>query len=131
MSMMLGYAKNVLAPLFIGILLALSFGMLLIGMNMNMDMRGHMSHTDCPFMIGEQAICQMDVLDHLTAWQSMFNVLVPTLLILFSVVFVLTFLKIFSPPDTGQIRYVQRPKFVYRSLFKQLFIGSVLSPRAP
>ena len=60
MSMMLGYAKNVLAPLFIGILLALSFGMLLIGMNMNMDMRGHTSHMDCPFMIGEQAICQMD-----------------------------------------------------------------------
>ncbi len=126
LGMSLRYAKTTFAILFTALLLGIVFGIPQIGMSM--DMEGHM---DCPFMVGEQVLCEMNVLDHMSVVESMFNVLAPTLLLLLAVAFIATVFRIVSPPDHVPVRYLQRNRFSYRSLFKELFIGNVLSPRAP
>lgn len=120
------YLKTMFAVLFTTVLIGMVFA--IPHMGMSMDMAGHM---DCPFMIGEQALCEMNVLDHMGALQSIFSVLAPTLLVLLAVAFVAIVFRIFGPPDHIPLLYLQRRVFSYRSLFKDLFIGSVLNPRAP
>ncbi len=120
------YLKTTLAVLFTTLLIGMVFGIPHVGMSM--DMEGHM---DCPFMVGEQVLCEMNVLDHMGAVQSIFSVLAPILLVILTVAFVAVALRIFSPPYHIPLLYLHRRVFSYRSLFKDLFIGSVLNPRAP
>lgn len=99
------------------------------------EMGGTMSN--CPFMVGETALCAMNVLDHIASWQAMFTAL-PTelstiLLLLLSLVLTWVWLRhLFDPPDTSQ----QQSPFsysreTYALSFSQLLLGSAISPRAP
>lgn len=59
--------------LFLGLAVFFFVGFLSIGhFGMNMDQDGQMSN--CPIM-GAETICQMNPLEHLAAWQSIFTVL--------------------------------------------------------
>ncbi len=58
------------------LLLFVGVSVLGVGMSMMTDAQGHMSN--CPFMNGLGSICQMNIFDHLSHWQSLFIALSPT-----------------------------------------------------
>jgi hypothetical protein len=59
----------------------------------------HHHEPGCPFMPGEQAICQMDVLDHISAWQKSFTALLPSFLVVLILSAFYVLWKAFNPPD--------------------------------
>lgn len=91
----------------------------------------------CFFMVGETALCEMNVLDHIASWQAMFTALPAELstivLLLLSLVPLLVWLRhLFDSPNTSQLQ----PHFSYSRdtsapSFGSLLLGSVISPRAP
>lgn len=59
--------------LVLGLAASLFFG--LFGMShstMNMSSDGSMTMSDCPLMSGQAVVCNMNPLEHISAWQSMF-----------------------------------------------------------
>jgi hypothetical protein len=107
---------------------------LVIGSVGIMAMSGHHHEPGCPFMPGEQAICQMDVFDHISAWQSTFTTVVPELvvyLLLAAAVFVAW--RYYSPPDLFVRVPLARRKFepARVSVVQELFSSGILNPRAP
>ncbi len=95
-----------------------------------------MPTSNCPFMVGETAICQMNIFDHIASWQAMFTAL-PTelstiVLLLLSLVLTWVWLRhLFDPPDIRRSE-----SFVYKvepfsQSFRTLLLGSAISPRAP
>lgn len=99
-----------------------------------MAMSGHHHEPGCPFMLGEQAICQMDVFDHITAWQSAFTTIIPTvvlLILLASVVFIAW--RYYRSPDLFARSNI--PGRIFRServsVIQELFSSGILNPRAP
>lgn len=107
---------------------------LVIGSVGIMAMSGHSHEPGCPFMPGEQAICQMDVFDHLSAWQSTFTTILPsviTLILLAGVAFVAW--KYYSPPNLFVRPTLPKRRFqpVRVSVVQELFSSGILNPRAP
>ena len=103
-----------------------------------MSMEHHeMGMSDCPFMIGETAICQMNVFDHIASWQVMFTVLPVEfsyfVLLLLALVLSWVWLRhLFDPPDTSQRQsHFSYFRDTHAPSFGLLFLGSVISPRAP
>ncbi len=107
----------------------------MMAMEHHHDMGGGMSN--CPFMVGEVAICQMNALDHISSWQAMFTTLPVQvsvlLLLLLALVLSWVWLRhLFDPPDTSQEH--SRLSFSngsYAPSFATLLLGSAISPRAP
>lgn len=88
----------------------------------------------CPFMPGEQAICQMDAFDHIAAWQKTFTTVLPSIIsLIFLAAVAVFFWKYYDPPDL--LTRQQFPKHRYRplgvSVVAELFESGILSPRAP
>ena len=93
--------------------------------------------SNCPFMIGEMALCQMNALDHLASWRAVFVVLPVEFssFVLLLLILGWSWAKLrnlFAPPNTPQ----QKPSFLYPNnnhplSFATLLLGSVISPRAP
>jgi len=93
--------------------------------------------SNCPFMIGETAICQMNVFDHIASWQAMFTALPAELstiiLLLLALVLSWVWLRhLFDPPDTSQLQsHFSYSRDTHALSFALLLLGSVISPRAP
>lgn len=111
------------------------FGMFaMVGMEHHQEMSGM---SNCPFMIGETALCSMTPFDHIASWQAMFTALPVELstiiLLLLALVLSWVWLRhLFDPPDISQ----QQSDLSYSSdthapSFATLLLGSVISPRAP
>jgi hypothetical protein len=112
-------------------LLLSSFGVLHFSM---MQTDGQMS--GCPFM-GEGAICQMNPLEHLAAWQSAFTTILPGQ----SVVFLLLLLSFLllrfgrqsfarnkdSPIHLFYIRY--RERLFFLNPLQEAFSNGILNPK--
>lgn len=102
-------------------------------------MMGMMDHHPmdggCPFMPGEQVVCQMDAFDHISAWQSTFVAIVPTILALsiLAAVIVLTWRHCYPPPDFVPIRihYQRRTESVITPFYQELFSSGILNPKIP
>ncbi len=112
---------SVTAFLFIG-----SIGML--------SMTDHHHEPGCPFMPGEQVICQMDVFDHIGAWQSTFTTILPTLVLyLFLAAVVFVAWQYYSPPDLFVRVPINRRRLqpARVSVVQELFSSGILNPRAP
>jgi len=100
-----------------------------------MAMTGDHMHTGCPFMPGEQAICQMTVFDHISAWQSAFTATIPSVLalLLFAAVLYISFSWLDRPPN------IQNPIRVrvgshgpdIPNLLQELFSSGILNPKIP
>lgn len=92
---------------------------------------------NCFFMIGEIVLCQMNVLDHIVAWQAMFATLPPelTTLIAFLLAVLLawkTLRHLFDPPDISQKKLgFSCSRKSYNPSIYSLLLGSIISPRAP
>ena len=97
-------------------------------------MDGHHHEPGCPFMPGEQAICAMTALDHISAWQSTFTTTLPTLFVyLLLAVAVLFVWKYYSPPDlfVRQLLPSRNREPISVSLYQELFSNGILNPKAP
>lgn len=98
-------------------------------------MTDHHHELGCPFMLGEEAVCGMDILDHISAWQQMFSVAIPALFVLaYSVIIVTACLwKFFDPPDfkLSVPSSIRVPIFRIFNPCQELFSCGVLNPRAP
>lgn len=104
------------------------------GVGLLVMMSDHHHASGCPFMPGEQAICQMDAFDHIVAWQKTLTTVLPSIIsLIFLAAVAVLFWKYYEPPDllTGQ----HFPKHRYRplgvSVVAELFESGILSPRAP
>lgn len=91
---------------------------------------GAMHHqTPCPFIVGQQALCTMGALDHISAWQKVLLVDVQPALALAVVMFVgvlpLLFFVIGAPP--GEYVFYKKGKPFIPALFAQ----GILHPKAP
>jgi hypothetical protein len=99
------------------------------------EMGGAMSN--CPFMVGETALCQMNIFDHIASWQAMFIALPAelstVLLLLLSLVLACVWLRhLFDPPDTSQLKSLfSYSRETHAPSFRAVLLGSVISPRAP
>lgn len=95
----------------------------------------HMAMGGCPFMPGEHAICQMDAFDHISAWQSAFVSVVPTILILsmLAAVVVLAWRHWYPPPNLvlASVAYRERARITIVPLYQQLFSRGILNPKIP
>lgn len=91
--------------------------------------------SNCPFMIGEAALCEMNVLDHIASWQGMFAGLPPLenilfLLLALFVAYVITRF-VHDPPDTSPPEYILYRTQPASLSFRVLLLGTTISPRAP
>jgi len=93
--------------------------------------------SNCPFMLGETAFCEMNVLNHIASWQTMFTSLPAKLSVFVLVLLVLAVSRVwlrhlFDPHNASE----KQTRFSYSSdrhapSFKSLFLDSVIRPRAP
>jgi hypothetical protein len=102
-------------------------------------MAGLMDHRQadggCPFMPGEQAACQMDAFDHMSAWQSAFAAAVPAVfaLSLLAAAAILALRRWHPPPDAALMRALcrRREEAGVVPLYQELFSSGILNPKAP
>lgn len=113
-----------------------TMGVSLFYMSTDMNMAENMS--DCPLMTRGESLCPMDLIDHIAAWQQIFQAVTPTLtLLMLAVVAVILVSTIaphklipklrppriclsYSPPNT--YTYWLRP-------FQELFASGILHPK--
>lgn len=108
---------------------------IVVGVFGMMAMPMDMMHHDCPFMPGEQAMCQMTPLDHISAWQGAFTGIVPsviTFLLLVAVIYV-AFGWLDRPPNLkGVLRARSREQSPdIPNLLQELFSKGILNPKIP
>jgi hypothetical protein len=118
--------KSIIAALALAAFLTVGvFGMI--------AMTGHHHEPGCPFMPGEQAICQMDVFDHISAWQEAFTAVVPSLIILLLAVAVVFYVWQREWPPDIPARVYLRPEQQDRiaNLYQELFSRGILNPKIP
>lgn len=95
-----------------------------------------MPMSNCPFMVGEVTLCEMNATDHIASWQAMFTILPVefsyfALLLLALVLSMVWLRQLFDPPDTSLPRWVTYKIESHSPSFKTLLLGSAISPRAP
>ncbi len=101
-----------------------------------MAVSGHHHAPGCPFMPGEQAMCEMNAFDHIAAWQSTFTTTLPVVFVLTlftALAFVFTWRLWYPPPDLvlASVTYRQRAKVPLVPLYQQLFSRGILNPKIP
>lgn len=108
----------------------------LFHMSMGMDMTGEMS--GCPFMSQSEVICQMNLADHIKAWQSAFSAVVPLLTLLLSALVAAVLVLSIAP--NLLLKYKFREPTLSRGLqhrtysysyrpFQELFSNGILHPK--
>jgi hypothetical protein len=89
-----------------------------------------MSTAGCPYMIGENSICQMDTVAHIEAWKdASTSTLSIVYILLASVAIAVVFLRYASPPLCAGTH--ARHKTPWTTLYQQLFSSGILHPKAP
>lgn len=113
------------------------FGLFHSSMPMGGD--GNMTTSNCPFMSGQAVVCNMDPLEHIAAWQSMFtsipsqtgSTLILMLLAALALAFLCTHLR--RPPIdrtyTPSRFFVRRDYIPPASPLQELFSSGILNPK--
>lgn len=94
----------------------------------------HTHEPGCPFMPGEQAICPMGLLEHISAWKNIFTVSVPYAVLLILVIFlILSLWFLIHPPNYFFFKYkrLRQVGFAHITLYQELFSQGILNPKAP
>ena len=74
-----------LMSIFVVFILALFATLALAGAHTTMITNGHGNMLPCPLMNNTGSLCQMSIMQHLAAWQSLFIAIIPNVIILFLV----------------------------------------------
>jgi hypothetical protein len=94
----------------------------------------HHHESVCPFMSGEQVICKMDILGHISAWQKSFTIPLPSFLIILILFTFCVMWKLFEQPPNLYLKsliFSKRNFYRLIILYQQLFSKVILNPRAP
>ncbi|MEZ4200667.1 MAG: hypothetical protein R3B69_03755 [Candidatus Paceibacterota bacterium] len=123
-----------------GVILAFLLGAMFLSlftMSSGMDMTGG-GMSDCPFMAHDEVICPMDLADHIGAWQSIFQAITPTIVLLLAVALAVVTVASVAPhlllpkrkPIPLSLRRLRERtySFSYRSL-QELFSNGILHPK--
>ena len=107
--------------------------------SMAMGEDGNMTMSNCPFMSGQAAVCNMDPLEHIAAWQSMFTSIPSqtgsTLILMLLAALALAFLwtHLWRPPIdctyTPSRFFVRRDYIPPVSPLQELFSSGILNPK--
>ncbi len=107
--------------------------------SMAMGEDGNMTMSNCPFMSGQAVVCNMDPLEHIAAWQSMFtsipsqtgSTLILMLLAALALAFLWTHLRWPSIDRTYTLSrfFVRRDYIPPVSLLQELFASGILNPK--
>lgn len=127
---------KVLAGMILGVVLG-AMSLSIFHMSQGMDMRGNSAH--CPFMEHEEVLCGMNLAEHLSAWKTVFTVVMPTILLLATAITLTTFVyqAVYVRATTLRWTVLRVPwrclrervyTFVYRYL-QELFARGVLHPK--
>lgn len=99
-----------------------------------LGIKGHHHEPGCPFMPGEKVICEMNIFEHISAWQQSFTGIVPALMVILLAAITLWFLwKQEWPPDIPillRVRIISRNSDI-PNLYKELFSRGILNPKIP
>jgi len=126
------FIKAILVVAFIALLSFGPFGLSHSMMGMDSSM-----NSNCPFMPGMTALCNMGPLEHLAAWQGMFaslpfqNPILFLLLILCAFSLVWNLWKEFHPPDRGRVflHLLHRRNILPAPALQELFSSGILNPK--
>ena len=132
--------RSARAILFLGLIAFLLIGF--FGMphsNMVMGPDGNMTMSNCPFMSGQAVVCNMNPLEHIAAWQSMFtstlqqngSTLILLLLAALALALVWTRLRWPTPPKAIEsVSFiVHRENYLPPPLLQELFSNGILNPK--
>ncbi len=113
------------------------FGMSHQGMTMGPD--GTMAMSNCPFMSGQAVVCNMNPLEHIAAWQSMFtstfqqNGSTLILLMLAALALALVWTRSRWPTAQRALRplfhIARRETYLPPPLLQELFSNGILNPK--
>ena len=122
-----------------GVILTFLLGAMYVSLfhvSSGMDMTGGMS--DCPFMTHDEVICPMDLADHIGAWQSVFQDVVPSIVLILVAVGAVALVSSLAPhlllPKRKPIPLSSRRlrertySFSYRPL-QEMFSNGILHPK--
>lgn len=127
--------------LILGLAAFLSLGVFCMSHStMNMGPDGSMTMSNCPFMSGQAVVCNMNPLEHIAAWQSMFVTTLQQngsdLLALFFAALALMLIgaRLLRPklqPETALAFSIIRSREVSLPLplFQELFSNGILNPK--
>ncbi len=82
---------------------------------------------NCPYMIGEQALCTMDFTAHIDMWQSLTNAPMTTVLVVIVPLLFIFFSLLLHPPNLARSRLYTRP--LRENYITALFSQGVLNPK--
>ena len=125
--------KMVFALALLTVVLMSAAGLPHFGMTMNMDEHGNMAMSDC-YMPGMTTLCNMNALDHIGWWQSMFtsipsqNVMLALLLLVLGVVLFVWLKQGLSPPLQLQTlsKFRERDYIPLSTSLQELFSNGIL-----
>ena len=108
-----------------------SLGFSHFGMGMGEQM------TNCPFMLGQAAICTMNPLEHIAAWQNVFTALTQENILIFLIFASLIFFFVGHRRGTNHILFVPAPWLERRKVeilfvlspFEKALLRGVLHPK--
>jgi hypothetical protein len=106
---------------------------------MTMGSDGTMAMSNCPFMSGQAVVCNMNPLEHIAAWQSMFtttfqqnsSTLILLLLAALALALVWTRTRWPSPARSLQpiFSIIRRENYLPPPLLQELFSSGILNPK--
>lgn len=91
----------------------------------------HHHEIGCPFMPGENTVCDMGVFDHLSAWEALFTVTIPALFVLAFVATVVSIVIFFNSSDPPLTHWARVSRFDTHHRLRELLLLDILNPRAP
>ena len=117
------------------IILSLFLFIKVFALGMSMHDPNHMFMGLCPFMSSTESFCEMQVLEHIADWNTMFVSTLATWLLLVEMITLIFFVfylakKIFSPPPTTVNFYPQHhPDYKVFFYLQNFFSRGILHPR--
>jgi len=106
---------------------------------MNMGPDGNMTMSNCPFMSGQAVVCNMNPLEHISAWQSMFVTILQQnssdllVLLLAALALTLVWTRLlrpkFEPEPQLAFAIACREHYLPPPLLQELFSSGILNPK--
>ncbi len=103
--------------------LILLIAMVIFGLNASMNMDSHGNMVSCPLMNGNASICRMNIVEHLSAWQSLSAAVMPNVI---SLLLVFTFLLMSISSKIGENDHYAAKNFLRNK--NQNFIALLFNP---
>lgn len=102
------------------------FGVINLSHNLHTD---HNTIPNCPYMVGEQSLCQMNFLDHVVAWQHFAKATFASTNLLPVLIF-FTGLAVYLSASPPNLSFKSRRYVAFEPLYQSLFSDGILNSKA-